>query len=243
MEEILATSIQYGKLEVVDPKNHGKLRIDESLGYSYARSATILPINIIEFSTVVRHYPILFGSDDDKMPVILTGLEDGGNLFVKDDGSWNEGCYIPACVRRYPFLLKEMDEGVRLCLDADSMNLNSMIGEPLFDKGKPTEILSARAKFAATYAREQSRTYSFVQECVRQDLLVDKNVDVTLKDDRQVSIRGFLAIDSQRFQDMPGPVVQEWWQKGYLGLAFAHFNSMGNFGRLFHKTNIHLSGG
>ena len=41
------------------------------------------------------------------VPVAILGLRGAANQFVNSEGAWREGKYIPAYVRRYPFILME----------------------------------------------------------------------------------------------------------------------------------------
>ncbi len=43
------------------------------------------------------------------MPAVLLGIRDQENLYVDDNGAWNAK-YIPAFVRRYPFVFSSQDK-------------------------------------------------------------------------------------------------------------------------------------
>lgn len=73
--------------------------------YSYARAETLAPFVFDEMSDLAREYPIVFPDNKSDLPSVLLGLEAGKNTYVADDdGRW-VATYIPAHIRRYPFLL------------------------------------------------------------------------------------------------------------------------------------------
>jgi hypothetical protein len=71
-------------------------------------------------------YAIVFAqSGEDVMPVVILGARQGENLYLKADDSWNAK-YIPAFVRRYPFVFSAPDDGktFTLCVDEAFQGLN-----------------------------------------------------------------------------------------------------------------------
>jgi hypothetical protein len=234
----------FRRLEVLQASVHGALRLKETADYSFARDSHMIPLNAVEFMAAARHYPILFNGDQTNMPVVLVGVRQAQNLFVEEDGRWTVGCYVPAFVRRYPFVLlrdrsAEQPGGapaVRLGLDVDApMLTRSGAAAPLFEDGKPSEVMKRRGRFAGAFAREQARTRRFVQACLERELLIDRAVDVELADKRHMAIRGFKVIDEERLRALPVEDMEVWWRNGWFALAVAHLVSLGNFGRLFMK--------
>lgn len=232
----------FQRLEILDADRHGDLKFRESHDYGFARDTHMIPLNAVEFMAAARHYPILFNGDSSGMPVVLVGVRSAQNLFVEPDGSWTTGCYVPAFVRRYPFvLLRGKDSGgkqgggVRLGIDVDAGMVGAEDGSPLFSDGTPTEIMKRMGRFCGAFAREQARTRKFVDACRDLDLLVEREVNVDLANGRTMAIRGFSVIDEERLRAIPEDCMAEWWRSGWFALAVAHIVSLGNFGRLFSK--------
>ncbi len=229
------TLLFYNRLEPLEPGRHGALSlVAANKTFDFARQTNSVPLNAIEFIAAARHYPILFNGDERGMPLALVGLRAHENLFVEDGGHWAEGCYIPAFIRRYPFVLTNPRnaEDIALCVDPDAPLIESGGDRPLFSEGVPTPVLQNVAKFCASYAREQNRTRDLVAALRDAGVLIDRSVDIALRDGEKVAMRGFKVVDEKKFQALPDDVVLAWWHNGWLGAIHAHMVSLGNFGRL-----------
>ena len=237
----VVSAFLYRRVKALDPKDFGEMKLGRVPGYSFAEDTHLVPLTTVEFSAAARHYPIVFNNDDVCSPVAIVGVTDRHNLFIDEDGAWAEGCYIPAFIRRYPFILLRGDGetgGLQLCIDAEAPHLsNQDDGAPLFADGKPGSIVEKVGRFNASYTRETLRTRAFSQACRDHGLLIDRAVDYPLPDGRKLRLRGFNVIDPDRLRRLPDDVVVQWWRSGYLPLAFAHLTSLGNFGRLFHRAH------
>ena len=238
----ITTALLYQTIEPMDAGHHLGLGMADAQDYSFARGTHIIPLTAVEFVQAARHYPIVFNADNAATPVALVGIESRRNVFIEANGNWAEGCYVPAFIRRYPFiLLKVSDDAgnpdIQLCLDRAASHLVEEGGKPLFDTEThaATALLEKIGRFNADYHREQARTRQFVAACMQQDLFVPRSVDFATEEGERLQIKGFMAIDQQRLQNLPDDVVIDWWRKGYLPLALAHFSSLGNFGRLIHR--------
>lgn len=229
------------RTERLDPSAHGDLKVLSGRDFSFASGLHTIPLSAIEFMPSARHYPIIFAGDEDLQPIAMLGLRPGENLFVEPNGSWREGCYVPAILRRAPFVLmqdsKGGQDGVGLCLDVESPLVSKTDGAPLFKDGKPTSIVAKMATFAASFSKEQSRTQLFVQACMKHELLVERQMEITLATGQKVAFRGFRVIDEDRMRKLPDAAALDFYRRGWSALAVAHFLSLGNMGRLHHAAN------
>lgn len=229
------------RAEKLDPKRHADLRVVSGRDFQFVSGLHTIPLSAVEFMPSARHYPIIFAGDEDVFPVALLGLQPGENLFVNAKGRWKEGCYVPAILRRAPFVLMEDSkggkQGVSLCLDVESPLVSKEDGTPLFANDKPTELVAQMANFAAAYSKEQSRTKSFVSACVEHDLLVSRRMDITLATGQQIVFSGFKVIDQDRLRKIEDSEALKWFRRGWSALAVSHILSLGNMGRLHHRAN------
>ena len=75
--------------------------------FRFARVTNSVLLGAAEFPRAMRSYPIVFTSREPRVAVAVLGLEGDENLFVDEDGKWRQGDYIPAYVRRCPFIFLE----------------------------------------------------------------------------------------------------------------------------------------
>ncbi|NIR58894.1 MAG: SapC family protein, partial [Gammaproteobacteria bacterium] len=58
------------------------------------------------FASAGLDYPIIF-TGPDRVPLAVLGMRAGQNLFIGDDGVYEPNRYVPAFIRRYPFVFAE----------------------------------------------------------------------------------------------------------------------------------------
>jgi hypothetical protein len=193
---------------------------------------------LLRSSGAGKDYPIVFGPGNIPAPVAFMGLGKGENLFVRPDGTWLPGAYIPAYVRRYPFLLVDSPENKRriLFVDEASPSVTRGKGTPLIADGKPTEAAQNALKFCEAYAFDQRKTREFCEALVAQDLLETRNITITLPGGRKVMLKDMRAISPRKFEEMPDGKYLEWRKNKWLFPAFCHFQSALNWQRLAERA-------
>ena len=94
----------YSKPEPLAKELHSNLGVKRMDGpFAFAKAGHAIPLTVGEFPLAAVTGPIIFVGDE-KLPIAVMGLNAGENMFVKDDGTFESGIYIPAYVRRYPFV-------------------------------------------------------------------------------------------------------------------------------------------
>ena len=133
----------YNNLEPLSSTIHGNYKVRTSDTAPYLAGHNAVPLTIDEFVSAQRHFPIVFSAGEMPVPLALMGLNDGVNVFVDDDGKPQNHIYVPAYVRRYPYLLARLDpakDELSLCFDPTSDLIGELEeGSPLFEGEKPTE--------------------------------------------------------------------------------------------------------
>lgn len=203
--------------------------------FSFTAKANAMPLNAVEFILAMRAYPIVFaGQGGNAMPVAITGLEREKNLFIAQDGSWLEGAYIPAYVRRYPFIFFEAEgDKLILCLDESANMVEDGSKRPMFDeKGQPTAIVQNALAFCKSYQEQYEVTRQFMADLVQHGLLEDYQANVELMSREKISLGGFQVINENKFNALPDSVIAEWRKKGWLPLVYAHLMSFGAWPQL-----------
>lgn len=230
MSETAATRLPlfYGRLEPVTASRHGNLRI-RAAGYGFAREATGIPLAAEEFSVAARTLPIVFGNDAPHMPVALMALAPGAGTVIGADGAWSPQVYVPAYVRRYPFLLARIEEGkddMALCLDPAAPVFSTTEGEMLFPEGKQGPAMERILNLARDYEVAMQRTRLMVDALVAEELLQPGVVNFTMSG-RPARVDGFRAVDRERLAKLPAEKLALFRDRGYLEPLFAHLLSIG----------------
>src|SRR3954463_15203082 len=217
----------YKNLQPLASNLHANLKVNPSATAPYFATANPIPLTIDEFVAAQRFFPIVFSGGDVPVPLALLGLNEGVNVFVDDQGVPQNPFYIPAYVRRYPYLLARLDEKAEelsLCFDPDS-GLVSETGEgaALFENEKPTEALNAILKFCEDFEIAAQRTSAFVKELTDMDLLIDGEVTIQPEgSDQPFVYRGFRMVDENKLREMNGDQLRKINQNGILALIIAH---------------------
>jgi hypothetical protein len=199
----------------------------------FASKAPASPVTVGEFAAAARFYPVVFTAEVTS-PVALMGLEKT-NLFV-EDGQWSESAYVPAYVRRYPFLLIEAADksGFALGIDGGSTQVakGGRKGRALFEEGLPSEVTKSALEFCRLFNEDHQRTQAFCKAPDEAGILVDRRADAALPDGRRMGVQGFKVVDVRKFMALDDAQVVEWHKRGWLGLVHYHLASLQRFSDL-----------
>src|SRR5262249_47753084 len=112
----------YRALTPVEPVRHAGKSMRERIGYGFARDSHAVLLKGSEFEVAARHFPIVFPPAPQAAALCVLGVRRGANLFVDRAGDWRPGSYLPAYVRRYPFIFHESadKQNFTLCIDETS---------------------------------------------------------------------------------------------------------------------------
>jgi hypothetical protein len=223
----------YQRPELLSGRRHGDWRIRD-IGVGFAGATNSVPVLSGEFAAAARCYPVVFAGPA-LMPVVLLGLE-GRNGFVIGD-AWRDDAYVPAYVRRYPFVFAEISEpaGFALAIDAAApmIAIGGEEGRPLFDEGGEPSAMTRRAlTFCDAFSRDSQATRAFVDQLVAQDLLVERSARVTRPSGEGSTLTGFSVVSPDAFAMLPESVVVDWHRKGWLAMVHSHLGSLARFSDL-----------
>jgi hypothetical protein len=223
--------IFYGGLEPLSSQVHGDFRTRPSDAAPYLVTTHAVPITVDEFVATQRFCPIVFSTGDSPVPLALMGLNEGVNVFVDADGRPLGEMYVPAYVRRYPFMLARIApdaQELSLCFDPTSELVGRFDeGTPLFDDGKPSEATNNVLKFCEEFEMSAQRTVAFVDELKASDLLMDGEVSIQPNDSEQPFVyRGFQMVNEEKIRELRGDELRKMNQNGMLPLVMAHLFSL-----------------
>jgi hypothetical protein len=227
----------YKNLEPLSSNIHGNYKIRAIENAPYLSQIHAVPVTIDEFVAVQRYYPIIFSTGETSVPLALMGLNEGVNTFLDDEGKLLGETYVPAYVRRYPFLLARTQPGVddlSLCFDPESDVIGDFEdGTPLFDNGQPSEATQAILKFCEDFELSAQRTGAFITELQTAELLIDGEASVQPQGSEPFVYRGFRMISEEKLRDLRGDTLRKMNQNGMLPLMMAHLFSLSLVPELF----------
>lgn len=221
----------YNDLTPLNSRDHGNWRSRTTDKASWLIGQHAVPLTVEEFPQAQKNFPIIFADGDSPVPLALMGLNEGVNVFIDDEGKFTQNVYVPAYVRRYPFLLARLSPDaadLSLCFDPSS----DLVGEydeghQLFEDGEPTEACKATLAFNEQFEIAGQKTAAFMEELKKHNLLMDGEVAIQQEGNDQPFIyRGFKMIDESKLREVRGDVLRTWNQNGLLPLIYAHLFSL-----------------
>jgi len=204
-------------------------------------TAHAIPATVDEFALLQRHYPIVFSTGGEPVPLALMGLNEGTNAFLDDNGLPHDPTYyIPAYLRRYPFLLARLrpdSDELSLCFDPTSGAVGEFDeGEALFNGTEPSDATKAVLAFCEQFETAGQRTAAFIQELKKSDLLMDGEVAIQPEGAPQPFVyRGFRMVDEEKLRELRGDELRKMNQSGMLALIYAHLFSLSQIREVFSR--------
>ena len=236
-----ALPLFYSALEPLNTTQHAKHKIRPMTQAPQMGITHAVPATVDEFALLQRHYPIVFSVGENPVPLALMGLNDGVNVFLDENGRTEDASlYIPAYMRRYPFLLARLQQDsdeLSLCFDPTSGGVGEFDeGEALFDGDQPSEATKAILKFCEQFETAGQRTTAFVNELKSSGLLMDGEVAIQPQGAEQPFVyRGFQMVDEEKFRELRGDELRKMNQSGMLPMIFAHLFSLSHVRDLFSR--------
>ncbi|MBR0793500.1 SapC family protein [Bradyrhizobium manausense] len=210
--------------------------------YGFSSKTNSVPLMAVEFPAAASEYAIVFaGTKDNVMPAVILGVRDSENLFLSEDSKW-DGKYVPAFLRRYPFVFSTSSDGERfvLCIDEAYSGFNrDGRGQKLFDDdSKPTQYVQNILTFLQEYQAQFNRTQAFCRKVRELDLLEPMQAQVELASGEKLSLAGFMAVNREKLKALPGEKLAELAKTDELELLYLHLQSMRNFQALPSRLSV-----
>ncbi len=225
--------LMYNDLMPLNSRDHATWKARQTDKAPWLVGQHAIPLTTDEFVQAQRHFPIVFASGESPTPLALMGLNEGVNTFVDSEGTVAEPVYIPAYVRRYPFMLAKLQqdsEEMSLCFDPTSDVIGEFDdGELLFDEEKkPNDRTNGLLEFCQRFEESGQRTKNFVDELKKHDLLMEGEVAISTnpEGDKPYVYRGFQMVNQEKLREVRGDVLRTWNQNGLITLIYAHLFSM-----------------
>lgn len=225
----MAIPLFYHDVVALNSETHRELHLKPlEHPLEFARQANLIPAIIDEFSLAIVDLPIAFlPGERQPVAVFVAGLRPSENLFITEDGLW-DGRYVPAYLRRYPFILGDVEDGEPvLCIDQAFEGFDWSEGERLFsDSGEVAEHVHRALTLAVSYRDSAVRTDEFCATLRDMGLLKSVTLDATLPSGEKTSMHGLLVVDEEAFAAIGAEDLHKLHQKGFLGPIHFHLVSL-----------------
>ena len=222
----------YNQLQPLSSSVHGDWRSRRIDAAPFLAGAHAIPLTVEEFVPAQRCYPIVFSVGETPVPLALMGLNEGVNVFLDEEGRLTGDIYVPAYVRRYPFMLAKLrvdSDDLSLCFDPTSEAVGPFgeEGEALFADAQPTETTQNILGFCEQFEQAGQRTGTLVRELSDLKLLTDGEVTIQPEGAKVPHVyRGFQMVAEDRLRDLRGDQTRKLNQSGAMALIYAHLFSL-----------------
>ena len=229
----------YNNILPLNTEEHKDLRLKIDNNFSTFSNTNALPIAGVEFIEASREHAIAFINYQDEgiIPVYILGLRDNENLLLDDSNNWKYR-YVPAFVRRYPYIMVEPDKDGKsvVCIDADYEGINDPKGELIFTQKdgetKPTERLEAAMDMLKDFNAQLTRTREFTKRLEEFNLLKEISPQINLADGREFSIGGIYTVDEEKLLKLEDKKALTLYRSGEMAWIYNHLASISNLIRL-----------
>lgn len=219
----------------LDANRHGNLSLKKNFGLSFTKGINAVPINLIEMPQICHTYPIAFSPDASATPVAILGLRDNENLYLNAKNEWLADSYIPAYIRRYPFIFSEIpgNDQLTLCIDFDESTVEENGEQKFFDaENKPSMLAQNALEFCKSYHAAARQTIEFSKALNDSGLLVTRQAEINTPAGRKINFSGFRIIDEKKLAELDDATFMTWRKNGWLPFIYAHLFSGAQWQRL-----------
>ncbi len=241
--ELTGQVLFYRRPEPLSLDKHRNLGVKQvAAPFSFLKTAHAVPVTVTEFGLTATSYPIIFVGPE-KTPVAVMGIRQNENEYVDAAGNPDPDSYMPAFVRRYPFVFASDNQSDRLllCIDRDASMVSDKPDVPLFDGDQPSKFTQDAIEFCKEFERQRRATVEFVEMIDKAGLFETKTVTFTPRDaagnpGEPQKIADYFAVSEEAVNSLSNDQFQEIRNTGALAPIYAHMVSLLNWQRVIQRT-------
>ncbi len=217
----------------LSPARHAGRWVEVGRSFAFSAGVNAAPLMAVEIVRAAQEYAVVFtGAGGNVMPAVVLGVKGDQNLYLGPEGQWTAK-YVPAFMRRYPFVFASSadDKTLTLCIDEACPGLNKDgRGELLFaPDGAPTPYVERVLGFLKEYQTQFVRTQAFARQLQQLGLLEPMQAQVSTPSGDKLSLTGFMVVSRRRLRELTPAQLQTLAQTDALELIYLHLHSMRNF--------------
>ena len=221
--------------------------------FDFLHDAHFVPLTVGEFGPACGTYPIIF-IGETKTAVAAMGMRQGENLFVDPDtAQFDRHTYIPAFVRRYPFVAashSQEDDRFTVCIDEGSHLFSDNPDESFFDQsGQPTEFTQRAIDYVRRFETDVRNTQAFVKAMDELGLFTQQEAKFQPRDAQGQPVgeprvvANYWGIDGGKLRELEPSKLAELRDNTYLGAIYAHMLSQAQWDYLIQRAAERQNGG
>ncbi|MEI9891409.1 MAG: SapC family protein [Caulobacteraceae bacterium] len=173
------------------------------------------------------------------------GVNADENLFVDEKGGFLPDAYLPAYIRRYPFVLANDAAAQRMvvCIDSKAPMISDEPDAFFFENGEPSAYTRNAIDFCNGFEQEAQRTLSFVNLLKELDLFEEKQATYTPPTPEGQAgppqiIATYQGVSETKLNALPGEKFKELAANGALNQIYVHLVSLLGWDRLIVKAML-----
>ena len=225
-------------MEALEAGKHMGLSFTPAADFRFAAGLASAPLSGSEVVEAARHFPVVFSTGGPLLPLALLSLKEDANAFVGPEGEWLAP-YVPAHVRRYPFILGNTDEPetFAIMLDRGAPHFAGAGGELLYaEDGTQGPALTQALALLKAFQEEIAATEKLLEPVAR--VLTMQRLDITRADGTKASIDGIRAVDREQLAALDNATLAGWVRGGLMALIDAHLASLANMAALAKRQGV-----
>ncbi|HZF70820.1 SapC family protein [Sulfuricurvum sp.] len=227
----------YKNIELINTHTHKDTAIKGYTSFAYAKEMITAPVTVAEFYECCKDYPIIFVKDAEGnwTASVMLGYKEKENAFVDKEGMWEAGRYVPASIRRHPFIFVTQDNNqLSLGIDSDAKSDDKEDdNRKLFDaEGKPSEFLTNVVNFMNQFQADAASTAKFIKQLDQWELLEEKTAKIITPDQTSYQINGFYIVNEEKLNHLSKKKKQDICDQNAFPLITAHLISLSNVQRM-----------
>jgi hypothetical protein len=224
----------YKNLEILNKTTHKDGAVEQIKSFTYAKEIINAPITVAEFFEACKDYPIFFAKDTNQnwTATVMLGYKEKENVFVDKDGKWEENRYVPAFVRRYPFIFvtNPNSDDLTLAFDKECLSASKEDEVRRFfdDSGKNTEFLNNVLNFLSQFQNDAKATSEFIKQLENWEILEEKVATIVNQKQEKYSINGFYVVNEEKLKHLSKKKKEAICNNNATPLITAHLLSLSN---------------
>ncbi len=216
-------------IKILDKNRQRYFKYTPIKTFDFAKSMDFIPITFSEAKELCCHFPIVITENSGiaVLAILAKGVGGRGVTAIKENGSF-AGKYIPAFLRRYPFVwVKEAEnDTLHLAYESESGCFDAPTGERIFDdEGNPAKILEQIVELMSGIEKEMTITQNILHTLKEREIIQPVNF-VAGEGDEAKKVSYFSAINREKLIEQDDDFLLTTLKNGWMEMIELHLLSL-----------------